>query len=148
MGGAKAEKSVLMAAVRGKGSTWATESKLLLSVSPLAMAAREDSDMPVILNCGVPRITDALAVENGFGTTIGDPVIVIPQCLDDTMWVLGGCAVGLRMVDKASSADELLLATKVFFEIIRLSWRNSEDMERGHGYGILAFLFKGKNESL
>ena len=48
------------------------------------------------------------------------------------------------MVEKASSADELLLAVKVLFEVIRLSWRNSEDMERCHGYEILAFLLKAK----
>ena len=78
------------------------------------------------------------------GQPLDHPVIVIPQSLDDTMWCLGGCAMGLRMVDKASSADELLLAIKVFFEVIRLSWRNSEDMERCHGYEILAFLLKAK----
>ena len=93
MGGGKAEKSVLMAAVRGKGGTWAPESKLLLSVSPLALASQEiDSDMRGVLNCGVPRISDALALENGIGTTIGSPVIVIPQSLDDSIWCLGGCA--------------------------------------------------------
>ena len=97
-----------------------------------------------ILNCAVPRISDALALENGMGTTIGSPVIVIPQSLDDSIWCLGGCAIGLRMVEKASSVNELLLAVKVLFEVIRLSWRNSEDMERCHGYEILAFLLKAK----
>jgi beige protein homolog 1 len=145
IGGAKAEKSVLMAAVRGKGGTWAPESKLLLSVSPLALASQEsDTDMRGVLNCGVSRISDALALENGIGTTIGSPVIVIPQSMDDSIWCLGGCAIGLRMVEKASSADELFLAVKVLFEVIRLSWRNSEDMERCHGYEILAFLLKAK----
>ena len=145
MGGAKAEKSVLMAAVRGKGAAWAPESKLLLSVSPLALAGRPmDGEGQVVLNCGVPRIADALALENGFGTTVGSPVVVIPQSLDDAIWCLGGCAIGLRMVEKASSAEELLLAVKVLFEVIRLSWRNSEDMERCHGYEILAFLLKAK----
>jgi beige protein homolog 1 len=148
MGGAKAEKSVLMAAVSGKGATWALESKLLLSVSPLATATRGNADTPVVLNSGVPKITEALAIENGFGTTIGEPVIVIPHCLDDTMWCLGGCIIGLRMADKASAADELLHATKVLFETIRLSWRNSEDVERCHGYEILAFLLKGKKREL
>jgi hypothetical protein len=85
-----------------------------------------------------------LALENGFGTAVGSPVVVIPQSLDDAIWCLGGCAIGLRMVEKASSAEELLLAVKVMFEVIRLSWRNSEDMERSHGYEILAFLLKAK----
>jgi beige protein homolog 1 len=145
MGGTKAEKSVLMAAVRGKGGTWAPESKLLLSVSPLALVAQEaDLDSRGVLNCGVPRISDAMVLENGLGTTIGSPVIVVPRSMDDAIWCLGGCAIGLRIVEKASSADELLLAVKVLFEVIRLSWRNSEDIERCHGYEILAFLLKAK----
>jgi hypothetical protein len=131
--------------VRGKGGTWAPESKLLLSVSPLALAPPEaDSDFRGVLNCSVPRISDALALENGLGTTIGSPVIVVPQSLDDTIWCLGGCAIGLRVVEKASSAEELHIAVKALFEVIRLSWRNSEDMERCHGYEILAFLLKAK----
>lgn len=142
MGGVKAEKSVLMAAVRGKGGTWAPESKLLLSVSPLALTSTNDGQ--IVLNCGVPRVSDALALENGKGITVGSPAFVIPRSLDDINWVLGGCAIGLRMIEKASSMEELLGAVKVTFETIRLSWRNSEDMERCHGYEILAFLLKAK----
>jgi beige protein homolog 1 len=144
MGGAKAEKSVLMAAVRGKGGAWAPETKLLLSISPLAV--RGSGDDMVVLNCGIPRISDALAVENGVGSTVGAPAIVIPRSLDDAVWCLGGCAIGLRTVEKAASAEELLLSVKVLFEVIRLSWRNSEDMERCHGYEILAFLLKAKKK--
>jgi hypothetical protein len=146
MGGAKAEKSVLMAAVRGKGGTWAPESKLLLSISPLALVSTKDGQM--VLNCGVPRVSDALALENGKGITVGSPAFVIPHSLDDTVWVLGGCAIGLRMIEKASTTEELLGAVKVTFEVIRLSWRNSEDMERCHGYEILAFLLKAKKREI
>jgi beige protein homolog 1 len=146
MGGAKAEKSILMAAIRGKGGTFAPESKLLLSVSPLAMLDR--GDVRFLLNCGVPRVADALALENGTGTTIGSVVPVIPRSLDDMTWNLGGCAIGLRIVEKASTSEELLRAVKVLFEVIRLSWRNSEDMERCHGYEILAHLLKGKKREM
>jgi hypothetical protein len=37
-------------------------------------------------------------------------------------------------------------ATAILFEIIRYSWRNSEDMERSHGYEILACLLKLKRD--
>jgi hypothetical protein len=143
MGGAKAEKSVLMAAVRGKGGTWAPETKLLLSISPLAIRTNGET---VVLNCGIPRISDAMSLENGIGSLIGGPAIVIPRALDDAIWCLGGCAIGLRMVEKSMSPEELLMSVKVLFEVIRLSWRNSEDMERCHGYEILAFLLKGKKK--
>ena len=40
----------------------------------------------------------------------------------------------------------LLKSVKVLCEMIRYSWRNSEDMERCHGYEILAYLLKQKRE--
>ena len=146
MGGSKAEKSILMAAIRGKGGVFALESKLLLSISPLAMIGR--GDVKFILNSGIPRVADALALENGTGTSVGTVVPVLPQSLDDMIWNLGGCAIGLRIVEKATTAEELLGAVKVLFETIRLSWRNSEDMERCHGYEILAYLLKGKKREM
>jgi len=149
MGGAKAEKSVLMAAVRGKGGTWAPETKLLLSVSPLGLCnanAGEDEPKSGVLNCAVPRIADALALTTCVGEMFGSPVVVVPQSFDDAIWCLGGCAIGLRMVEKAGNPTELLLSVRVLFECVRLNWRNSEDMERCHGYEILAFLLKAKKK--
>jgi beige protein homolog 1 len=75
-------------------------------------------------------------------------VPVLPRSLDDTIWNLGGCAIGLRIVEKATSTEELLGAIKVLFEMIRLNWRNSEDMERCHGYEILAHLLKSKKREM
>jgi beige protein homolog 1 len=143
MGVPKAEKSVLMATVRGKGGQWAPETRLLLAV-----AAGAQTDIPGVLNCSEPRMSDALAMESGVGETVGGVVLVKPRSLDDTVWCLGGCAIGLRMVEKAATAEEVLDSVRVLFEFIRLSWRNSEDMERCHGYEILAFLLRGKKREL
>lgn len=40
----------------------------------------------------------------------------------------------------------LYKATSILCESIRYSWRNSEDMERHHGYEILAYLLKQKRD--
>ena len=37
---------------------------------------------------------------------------------------------------------------KILCETIRYSWRNSEDMERCHGYEVLAYLLKQKRDLL
>lgn len=39
-------------------------------------------------------------------------------------------------------------AVAILCETVRYSWRNSEDMERHHGYEILAYLLKKRRELL
>lgn len=40
----------------------------------------------------------------------------------------------------------LIKSTRFLIEIIQYSWRNSEDMERCHGYEILANILKQKRD--
>ncbi|OAD76681.1 hypothetical protein PHYBLDRAFT_109513, partial [Phycomyces blakesleeanus NRRL 1555(-)] len=40
----------------------------------------------------------------------------------------------------------LCKTTSILFEMIRYSWRNSEDMERSRGYEIFAYLLKQKRD--
>lgn len=42
----------------------------------------------------------------------------------------------------------LCKAMRILCETIRYSWRNSEDMERCHGYEVLAYLLKQKRDLL
>ena len=42
------------------------------------------------------------------------------------------------------TAKDLYKTVCTLIELIRFSWRNSEDMERIHGYEILAYLLKQK----
>ncbi|CAG8433004.1 6306_t:CDS:10 [Ambispora gerdemannii] len=102
----------------------------------------------VILNAAVPKVERALRVAHGLAYLKGDPIIAIPYGMDDSIWKIGGSAVVLRLIEKAETTKDLYKAVCTLIELIRFSWRNSEDMERIHGYEILAFLLKQKHELL
>src|SRR2546423_1872462 len=78
MGETKAEKSLLMAAVRRKAGTWVPEAKLLLSVSAAAGAPQSEG---IVLNSAVPKVADAFMLENGTGVMLGSVVTVLPKSL-------------------------------------------------------------------
>jgi len=77
----------------------------------------------------------------------GDIVVVKPQALDAALWKLGGAAVVLRLVELASVSStyiihifqftnsfktphELSRSINILTDGLRVSWQNSEDMER------------------
>lgn len=168
----KDEKSDILSAIREKASSLVPESRVLLSVLPTAILGDEtrgegsnsqllrglsrsassnlvqltrNSASSVAINVAVPSINDALTRSNGTAVLTGDPVVIVPQSLDDAMWRLGGCAaIGLKLVEEASSREEIVRAVEILFESVKGSWRNSEAMERENGYAILGALIRGK----
>ncbi|CAG8462143.1 12484_t:CDS:10 [Funneliformis caledonium] len=99
----------------------------------------------VILNAAVPKVERALRVPHGLAYLFGNPVTAIPYGMDDSIWKIGGSAVVLRLIERAETVKDLYKAVCTLIELIRFSWRNSEDMERIHGYEILAYLLKQKH---
>ncbi|CAG8523942.1 7035_t:CDS:10, partial [Paraglomus brasilianum] len=102
----------------------------------------------LIINAAVPKIERALRVGHGTAYLKGDPIIATPHGMDDSVWKIGGSAVVLRLIERAETTKELYKAVCILIELIRFSWRNSEDMERIHGYEILAYLLRQKQELL
>jgi hypothetical protein len=167
----KDEKSDILTAIREKASSLVPESRVILSVLPSAVMGddtRGEGDPAqlirglsrsassnlhqltrngtvVAVNAAVPCINEALTRVHGTGVLTGNPVVIIPQSMDDAMWRLGGCvAVCLKLVEYASSREEIVRAVDILFECIRGNWRNSEAMERLNGYAILGALLRGK----
>ncbi|KAL2431932.1 Beige protein-like protein 1 [Exophiala dermatitidis] len=166
------EQSELLLAIRQKASNLIREDKILLSVSPAAVLDNDDRNNidetqlvkslsklaaknlaaytrsgtnAVAINGAVPSINDALTQARGVLMLMGNPTVTVPQSFDDASWRLGGCcAVGLGLVQRARSTDEVALAVDILLETVRYSWRNSEVMEREGGYAILAMLLKDK----
>ncbi|CAG8446303.1 7064_t:CDS:10 [Dentiscutata erythropus] len=99
----------------------------------------------VILNAAVPKVEHALRVPHGLAYMHGDPVTAVPYGMDDSIWKIGGSAVVLRLVERAETTEDLYKTVCTLIELIRFNWRNSEDMERIHGYEILAYLLKQKH---
>lgn len=157
---------------RQKASTVLPEDAILLNVSPAAVLDNDDRNTidesqlirslskgaaknlfsytrtaanAVVINGAVPAINDALVQANGVAILIGEPVVTVPQSLDDVSWRLGGCApIGLSLVSNARTTEEVAIAVDILLETISSSWRNSEVMERNSGYGILSSLIRDK----
>ncbi|KAG0650396.1 Beige [Hyphodiscus hymeniophilus] len=168
----KDENSDIISAIREKASTLVPESRVLLSILPTAVLGDDDGPKPyesqllrglsrtaasnlfqlthtsgaaLAINSAVPSINEALTRAQGTTVLTGEPVVIVPQSLDDTLWRLGGfAAIALKLIEKATTKDEIVRAVEILFESIKGSWRNSEAMERENGYSILGTLIRGK----
>ena len=168
----KEENSDIVTAIRRKASTLVREGSILINVSPIAVLDDDDSNNvdesqlvrclsrhaarnlqqltktggnAVAVNGATPAINDALTQTHGVGVLTGDPVVAVPQSLDDASWRIGSCAaVHLSLVQAANTPDCVLMAVEALYESIQDNWRNSEAMERENGYGILAALLREK----
>lgn len=168
----KDENSDILGAIREKASTLVPESRVLLSILPTAVLGDDDRHKPyesqllrglnrtaasnlfqlthstgtsLAINSAIPCINEALTRAQGTTVLTGEPVVIVPQSLDDTLWRLGGfTAIALKLVENATTKDEIVRTVEILFESIKGSWRNSEAMERENGYAVLGALIRGK----
>lgn len=166
------EQSDILSAVRQKASTLVAESSVLINFSPASVLDSEDRNNidesqlvkslsklaaknlqqhtrsggnAVLINAAVPAVNEALTQAHGVAVLTGNPVVAVPQSLEDASWRIGGCAaVNLMLVHAAKTTDDVALSVEILFETVRQSWRNSEAMERDQGYAILATLVREK----
>ncbi|KAB2571271.1 Beige protein-like protein 1 [Lasiodiplodia theobromae] len=169
---AKEERSEILSAMRHKAGAILPESRILLSISPTAVMDDDDRNHidetqlvkslskaaaknlryytrsaghRIAINAAVPSINDALCQVNGVAILAGEPVVVVPQSLDDASWRVGGTtAIGLKLVELATTRNALMTAVQIMFESVHDNWRNSEAMEREHGFAVLAALLRDK----
>ena len=172
----KEENSDIVSAIRSKASDLLPETKILLNLSAMAVIDEDDSDYVddaqlikslskpaakslrnttrggrtvIIINGAVPSINEALLHSYGFAVLTGDPVVVIPQALDDATWRIGGCApIGLSLLDAAKTSEDIVRALDILLGSFKDSWRNSEAMEKENGFGVLASLLTAKLENV
>ncbi|KAI8981098.1 hypothetical protein BDB01DRAFT_724408, partial [Pilobolus umbonatus] len=111
----------------------------------LTINAEVDSSR-LVLNSAIPKLDFAVYKPKNMGFLVGQPIVAYPFGLDESIWKIGGCAIALKLIERAESHVALCKASAILFEIIRYSWRNSKDMERIHGYDIFAYLLKQKRE--
>ncbi|EFR00996.1 WD repeat and FYVE domain-containing protein 3 [Nannizzia gypsea CBS 118893] len=168
----KEDQSDIVSVIRQKGSILIPENSVLLNISPTSVMDDDDTNNidesqlvkslsksagksltqltkvkgnSVVINGAVPAINDALTQPHGVAILTGDPVVIVPQSLDDVSWRIGGCAgVHLSLVEAATARESLRLALELLFEAVQDNWRNSEAMEKENGYGILAMLLREK----
>ena len=166
------ERSDIVTAIRSKAGILLPESKILLNIS--ASMVLDDNDQNNIdetqlmkyisktagrnlrnvtrggrnalaINGAIPSVNEALLQSSGFAVLTGDPTTVVPQCLDDAAWRIGGCAaVGLALLESAITPHDVVRALSILFESVQENWRNSEAMERDNGFGVLSALLANK----
>ncbi|GAN06509.1 beige/BEACH domain-containing protein [Mucor ambiguus] len=117
-----------------------------LSDTTLATIAMEINHSHMVINSAIPKLDNAVYMPRNMGYLVGGPTVAYPFGLDESLWKIGGCAIALKLIERSETPETLCKATAILFEIIRYSWRNSEDMERCHGYEILAYLLKQKRD--
>ncbi|KAF2265101.1 beach-domain-containing protein [Lojkania enalia] len=168
----KEERSDIVTAIRSSAGYLMPENKILLSFSPTSVMDDDDRNnidesqlirslskesakslhrytrlhgTPIIINAAVPSVNDALSQPRGFGRLSGDPVVVVPQSLDDAIWRIGGCtAVGLKLVQSSQSLNAVLRAVEILLEAVESNWRNCEAMEQSNGFAVLAEVLRQK----
>ena len=168
----KEETSDIDTAIRQKGNHIIKEHRILLNLSAMQVIDAHDqntqkhgqivkylsrkangqlhrysqiSERSIIINGAFPTINEALCQTAGVGVLSGATTIIVPQNLDNVAWALAGCApLGLHLVACARSTEDVAAAVDILLATIHSSWRNSEIMERDHGYSILATLLAAK----
>ncbi|EPE05252.1 beige beach domain-containing protein [Ophiostoma piceae UAMH 11346] len=168
--GSKDDNSDILHAIRDKASTIVPEQKILMSTLPRSMFRTDGaflesllfrslsrasaanllsltakSGTAVAINGALPCVNDALVRSHGVSILTGDPVLVTPFYFDDNLWRLAGFTpLALKLIERTTTAEELIRSTEMAFQCINSSWRNSESMERDNGYVILGMLLRGK----
>lgn len=118
-----------------------SEDSIVFALTPSGyQSVGADVQNAVVLNSAMrkDRVRESAAVK-------GDVAIVKPQCLDVSVWKIGGAAIPLRLVELSRNPHDLTNSVAVLFDSLRTSWQNSEDMERIHGYEILALALRAKS---
>lgn len=166
----KDEDSEILRAVRDKASSLLPESKILFSILPTAtfpehvqymdtgvlrslprasirnlfhMSSQEGS--PLAVNCAFSSLSDALFRANGIASFRGAPLVAVPSHLDENLWRLAGFTpLALKLLERASTAEDIVRAIEIVFHCIRGSWRNSDAMEKDNGYSILGMILRFK----
>jgi hypothetical protein len=166
------EKSRLFAALNRNAGSQLPEAKVVVSFSAAGVLDSEDRGMvnearlmhslskdaaktlqqtlrsrgaALIFNSAVPSYNEAVMQPHGVAILTGNPVVSIPNALDDSCWMIGGGpAVVLKLLDLARTKSQVLRAVHITFQSLEGSWRNSEAMERCSGYGVLAGLMREK----
>jgi beige protein homolog 1 len=162
--------SDILKVIRDKAGYVLPEQRLLLSMMPSSIFKEKDplgdsqlfralsrgpantlmqmtikGGVGVAINTAQPSVNDALIRANGVSVLTGDPIVAIPQYLDDSMWRLAGFTpVALKMIERCSTPDALVQAVELVFRCANSSWRNSEALERDGGYAIIGILLKAK----
>lgn len=96
------------------------------------------------LNGAYPVAHKSLDLPQTCAHLAGQILAFQPICLDQAIMAASGPLLGLKLVEMSSTASELASAVSILWETLKESWSASEEMERMHGFDILAGLLRTK----
>ncbi|WVQ84943.1 hypothetical protein IAT38_007106 [Cryptococcus sp. DSM 104549] len=138
----QANNSILVRAIRS-GHVLPEESTLL------SLSARDyDPAHDVCVNAAVPHPFRARQLRHGTAKLVGNVRPFCAMSLDESVKAVGGGLVVLKMVAMSTSKEELAGTLGVLRDMIRDSWAASEEMERIHGFDLLAAILRPKMSTL
>lgn len=108
------------------------EDVILLSLSANNVIDQQSgpSNAMKVLNAAIPSPVRSADPARSHAVVDGDVSIYTPLSLDEAMFVVGGPAVALKIVELASSPEELQSAVSLLVESVRENWKASEEIER------------------
>lgn len=105
-------------------------------------------DSRIILNGAFPTPLKTLEQPQTHAIVEGDLFFFSPCSLDMAISSAGGPLVGLMLVNMAGDSSELAASLSILCDTFKESWAASEEMERMHGFDILAGLLRAKMEDM
>ncbi|KAL7420576.1 Beige protein-like 1 [Cryptotrichosporon argae] len=140
--------SILVRAIR-QGPAIAEEN-VVVSLSAKDELAPSDARVSprAVMNAAVPHITRTRAFRHGVASLTGHVFAHAAAALDENLAAVGGGVVALKLVDMAKTPAELVAALTILRDMMRDSWAASEEMERIHGFELLAAILRPKMVSL
>lgn len=103
-----------------------------------------DHDVDHVLNAAIPHASRAGDFKFGRAVLHGSSFPFSTVDLDIGITTVGGAVVALKMIDIARTPEELAKTVQVLHDMTRDSWQTSEEMERIHGYELLAAILRPK----
>ncbi|ORZ26123.1 hypothetical protein BCR42DRAFT_458128 [Absidia repens] len=143
------ESKILLSIIAGNTLAYGDQTGLTLTGLDQECLRRIENDDDVkcmVLNSAIPKIKQAIYEVKSTAFLVGQPGVAYPFGLDESIWKIGGCAIGLNFIQRSETPAMLIKSTQFLVEIIQYSWRNSDDMERCHGYEIFANILKQKRD--
>ncbi|WRT68074.1 uncharacterized protein IL334_005049 [Kwoniella shivajii] len=115
----------------------------------LSLAARDyDPSLGACINAGVPHPVRAKQLRHGTASLVGNVRPFSAVFLDESTTSVGGGLVLLKLIDLSRTKEELTATLGMLRDMIRDSWAASEEMERIHGFDLLAAILRPKMSQL
>ncbi|OCF40285.1 hypothetical protein I317_05918 [Kwoniella heveanensis CBS 569] len=137
-----ASNSILVRAIRSGPAV--PEETILLSLS----ARDYDPVLGACINAAVPHPYRAKQLRHGTARLMGNVRPFTASSLDESTTAVGGGLVILKLVDLSRTKEELISTLGMLRDMIKDSWSASEEMERIHGFDLLAAILRPKMSQL